>query len=329
MKRLAALLVAAGMVLGAIYLRDRIDDDGASTGGSELRMRCSTDLVRVCDQLAEGRDDLEVTVEEPGATADRLAQLAAGEDPGFDLWLGDVSWTGIVDDNRSRERRQGDVLGEPSEVLARSPVVLAVRTNPPPEVREACAEGVTWPCVGDAVGRGASLGLPAPLRGDGLVVLAAAVASWLGTTDYATNDFEEPGFGSWFDAVSAPVGGPAVGDRTPLEAGVTAQGQFPLVGALEADMVRVARSRQVYEAIYPEPVVTSDLVLAPAQEFSVDEGIDRLGGAERIGDVLSGAGWRVPGRGLPEGTDGAPALPEEQGTPAPGVLQALRDRWED
>ena len=330
MKRLAALIVAVGMVLGALYVRDRIDgDDGGGSSADELRLRCSTELRDVCQQLVEDRDDVDLEYEDPGETADALVELPAGEDPGFDVWLADATWPAVVADTREFNRTNGEVLGAPSDVLARSPVVLGVRTTPPPQVTEACGDARDWRCVGAAVRRGASLGLPSPDRGDGLVVLGGAVTDWFDGPDVAVNDFDDSEFSSWIDAITAPVRGPGLGDRTPLEAGVAATGRFAVVGALEADVVSLPRSAGVYTAIYPEPVVTSDLVLVPAEGGSADDAIDRLGGAERVGEVLAAAGWRVPGREVPEGADAGVELPPDQGTPSPGVLQALRDRWED
>ena len=329
MKRLAALVVAVGMVLGALWVRGLIEGDDGSSGSDELRLRCSTELREVCKALAEGRDGIVLDVGDPGETADELVELPAGEDPGFDVWLADASWPAVVADTRRFNRACGDVLGEPSAVLARSPVVLGVRTRLPAPVTEACGDAVDWRCAGAAVRAGTTLGMPSPDRGDGLVVLAGAVADWFDRSDVAVNDFDDPGFSNWFDAISAPVRGPGLGDLTPLEAGVTTQGRFAMVGALEADAVSLVRSRDVYDAIYPEPVVTSDLVLVPAEGLAADSAIGRLGGSARVGEVLVEAGWRVRGQDLPEGANADVALPDGQGTPSPGVLQALRDRWED
>jgi hypothetical protein len=329
-KRLAAVVVAVGMVLGAVYVRDRIDGEGGGGGGDELRLRCSTELREVCDELAEGRDEVVVQVEDPGTTADDLVELSAGEDPGFDFWLADASWPAVVTDTRDFRNADGDVVGEPSDRLARSPVVLAVRTRTPGQVVDACGDEVEWRCIGTAVRAGAPLGLPSPDRGDGLAVLAAAAAGFFDRADYATNDLrDDADFSTWFDAISAPVRGPGLGDLTPLEAGVTTQGRFAMVGALEANIVDLARSREVYDAIYPEPVVTSDLVLVPAQGSSAGAALDRLGGEQRVGEVLAEAGWRVPDAALPDGANPDVQLPERQGTPSPGVLHALRDRWKD
>jgi len=326
-KRFAALLLAVGMVLGAVWLRDRIDDGASSS--NELRLRCSTELREVCEELVEGREGVDVEFEDPGDTADALAELPAGEDPGFDVWLADASWPAMVADTRRFKKVGGEVLGEPSGVLARSPVVLGVHRTRPAQVTAACGDSADWRCAGAVVRSGSTLGIPSPDRGDGLAVLASAVTDWFDRSTVAVNDFDDPEFSSWFDAISTKARGPALGDLTPLEAGVTTAGRFAMVGALEADVLDLPRSRGVYDAIYPEPVVTADLVLVPAEGVSVDTAIGRLGGANRVGEVLAAAGWRVRGLPTPTGANEDLVLPDGQGTPSPGVLQALRDRWED
>src|SRR5690606_3419907 len=142
----------------------------------------------------------------------------------------------------------------------------------------------------EAAGQGVSVGLPSPDRDDGLAVLTSAVAGYVGSTSYAANDFEEePGFGRWFDSLTAESHGLSLGDQSPLQRGVAARGQFSVGGALEADVAVLPTSRGVYEPIYPEPVVTADLVLAPAPDTSIETALERLGGSERVGQILAAA----------------------------------------
>jgi len=322
-KRIGAVVIAVGLVLGAVVIRDRIEGDDAGPAPSTrgVRLVCATQLAEVCAGLRS--DDLEVVVEPAGRTADALAEVAEGDDPGLDLWLVDAAWPAVVEDNRRYADLGGEVLGGTSEVLARSPVVLMVSPGLVPVLEQRCGE-VDWTCVGDTATRQQAVGIASPDRG-GLPVLASAVAGRLGTTDYAVGDFEDPDFSAWFDRI-ATSGTRDLGRQTPLERGVAAPGYFAVVGTLEHEVVSLPRSRRRYEPIYPEPVITSDIVLA-AVDGTAEAGLDRLGGAERVRSLLAGAGWRVEGQPLPDGADADLALPERSNLPAAGVLQRLRELW--
>jgi len=326
MKRLGALVVAVAMVLGAWWVRERVWDDGGSGGrrsdGSAVRLTCSTELKPVCEHLRS--DGVEVAVESPGATADRLSELPDGEDPGLDLWLVDAAWPGIIADNRQFADVAGDVLAEPSEVLARSPVVLLLRRGLRPQLASECGDDVAWSCVGDAAGPQRAVGIAPPDRG-GLAVLASAVAGRLATTGYTAAEFEDPAFAGWFDQLVGSTGG-RLGGRTPLAVAIVETGRYAAVGALEREVVTLRRSGEAYEPIYPDPVVTSDIVVVPSAGVDGDA-LEPLGGAEHVRTLLAGAGWRTDD-GPPEGApDSAPALPRSPGLPRAGVLQRLRELW--
>ena len=205
-KRLAALVAAVAMVAGAWAVRSAIVDDGGDAGdgaqsGQPLRLTCATELAAVCGQLVAEADRLEVTVEDPGRTADRIAQQPDGTDPGFDAWLADGPWAAMVVDDHAFSGVEGEVIGEPTEVLGRSPAVIVVQAAQEDGLTRACDGTVTWRCIGDQAGT-YRVGLTAPDRGDGLVPLSAATASYFGTTSYSSVDFEEPGFSVWFDTLT-------------------------------------------------------------------------------------------------------------------------------
>ncbi|MFN7150072.1 MAG: hypothetical protein ACK4V6_11395 [Microthrixaceae bacterium] len=332
MKRLGAVILAIAMIGGAWLLRDRLDGDdgsGGSGGGGgddveQVRLRCATELEQVCRQLAEGRDDVRVSIEDPGTTSDALVALPEGDDPGFDAWLVDAPWAEITADNRRFANTSGTVLGDPSAVLARSPAVIAVQSQQLDGLTEACGGTISWRCIGEQP-TSLRVGLATPERGDGLVSLAGATASFLGTTDYSTTDFEEPGFIAWFDRLTELSARTPLGRQSPLARAVVAPGTFQVTGALESQSAELLRSRDNYRAIYPEPMTTADIRLVPRLQLEASELVDRLG-SDELGAALTDAGWRIDGR-APEGATDAPALPADAQLPAPGVLQQLRERW--
>lgn len=327
MKRLAALLAAVAMIAGAWALRDALDDDGSGSGsgggGSEvpeqLQLTCATELAAACNQLLEGRDDLEVTIQDPGITADTLAELPAGADPGFDAWLVDGPWAAMVADDRSFGGVRGEVLAEPSAVLARSPGLIAVQRSRQADLAGMCGETVTWRCVGEHADA-LRVGISTPNRGDGLVTLSQATSSYFDTTTYSAVDFEEPGFSAWFDALTSLSRRTTMGARSALATAVGQAGTFGVVGALESQASTLLRGRDDWTTIYPEPMSTADVQLVPRTGLDADDLLDRLDAASLI-EALGDQGWRpAPGTG-------DPALPDTAGLPSAGVLNALRDRW--
>jgi hypothetical protein len=327
-KRLGALVAAIAMVALAWAVRDLvIDDDGSGgdPGGGDvpeqLRLTCATELKAVCDQLASGA--VRVELEDPGTTADRLAELPAGDDPGFDAWLVDGPWAAMVADDRQFGGQDGTVLGEPSAVLARSPAVLVVQDARRAELEQACGGAIGWRCVGEQAAT-LRIGLTAPDRGDGLVPLAEATAGFFGTPDYSTVDFEEPGFRSWFDALTrlSRSGSVRLGERSALAAAVGQAGTFNAVGALEAQTATLLRGRDGWSTLYPEPMSTADVQLVPRAGLDAGDLLERLG-PERVRDALLEAGFRPATEPIEQAT----SLPAEANLPSAGVLNALRDLW--
>ncbi len=327
MKRLLAVVVAVVMIVGAVLLRDRIDGDdgggGSGRSGDRIRLVCDSTIADVCSRLADANDDLDVVVRESGATTDELASDGAELDA--DAWLTTSAWPDVVADNRRFEELDGEVLGAPSEVLARSPVMIATRAEGRADLEAACGGAITWRCVGEQVPAGQRVGLSAPESAAGLTVLAAATDSWFGGDDYSTVDFEDPAFGLWFDDLTGASSSTRFGRQSPLERAVSRVGEFSTVGALESETSRLLTPNRGYVPIYAEPMVTADVVLVPRDGLDAPALVDDIG-ADELRDALAARGWRIDGR-APSGAQGPPALPDGSNLPDPGVLQSLRDRW--
>ena len=325
MKRLAAVVLAVAMIVGAVLLRDRIDGDdeaGPDGSGDRFRLVCDTDLEDVCRSLTSGDDDLEVVVRSSGATADDLAKEDAELDG--DAWLTSASWPAIVADNRRFAELDGEVLAPSSAVLARSPVMIATREDDLGDLEAACGGAITWRCVGEQ-GPAQRVGLAAPESAAGLTVLASTTNSWFGGPDYSTVDFEDPAFGLWFDDLTDAGSSTQFGRQTPLDRALTRTGEFTTVGALESETSRLLTAGKAYVPLYAEPMVTADVVLAPRRGLDADRLLDELD-RDALRDALASRGWRIDGR-APSGAQDPPALPDGSNLPGPGVLQSLRDRW--
>jgi Bacterial extracellular solute-binding protein len=333
-KRVAALVAAVAMVAGALWLRGRDGGDGGGgddppAGESAPPLVCATELADVCQGL-----DVEATVEDAGATADRLA---AGEPLGADGWLVAAPWPDMA-----------VIAGEPGrvpaldagDVLARSPAVLVVWSDRADALREACApDGPGWACLGAAAGRPwtdvggqpdwgpVRVAHPDPGTVAGLTVAAAAAADFLDATDYATNDLDSEEFDAWFTQLEGDVGENVAPGGLVARMLTFGRAAFGAVGVLEAEAgpVLAGAQRDDVEVLYPSPMVTADVVLATVPGAAGADELRDLVGGDDAAAILRDAGWRVGGE-APDVPFDPPGLADGSGLPAPGVLVALRQR---
>jgi hypothetical protein len=335
-KAVAALAAAVGLIVAAVLARDALDDDGDSAGGSSAGS--STTLVcpaELADACAELEDDVTVRVEAASDTAERLATAADADEAGVDVWLTPAPWAELVADARERAGAPA-LVGEPSGVIGRSPVVLVMWDDRAAALEAgACGGPVDWRCLGDAADRPwetvggesawgpVNVGLTDPNAGTGLVVLGGAASGYFGTADYAANDLDGE-FSVWLGALAAQADASAA--DVVNEMLTRGPGQFSAVGALEADTLDAA-DRDGVRVIYPAPVATADLVAIPIGGAEGAAG-DIAGNGDLRG-VLAEAGWRVDGEPLATGVDGGLDLPADDSLPSGGVLAALLARWNE
>lgn len=355
MKRLAALLGAAFMVAAAFAIREQLDERstsndsaGSSSGGESVTVVCTTELADVCQAIASDNDDVVTRVEPAGTT---LATLSSGDfDPAtadIDAWLTIAPLPHMVAEARERLGRES-TLGEPSEVLARSPLVIAVWNERRDALASSCPAGdITWRCIGEVaglpwtdVGGEPSWGPvkpahPQPIEtAEGLTAMAGAVNSWFGNPDYALQDFRQPEFRAWFEQLERAIPEFPPPPRTPLDRMLqtSSPATFDLTGSLEAaaapDVAR-SRDRDRMSIIYPSPVVVADVVLVDVRGASAGGRVDELAESDGTLDALARGGWRVTGKPLADGLPPDVELPPGTGLPRPGVLEALRSLWSE
>jgi hypothetical protein len=335
-KAVAALAAAAALIVAAILARGALDDGGDSAGGSAAgrgtTLVCPTELADACAQL---EDDVTVRVEPASFTADRLTTAADAHEADTDVWLAPAPWVEVVAD--ARERAGAPVLvGEPSEVIGRSPVVLVMWNDRAAALESgACRGQVQWRCLGDAAdrpwdsvgGQGAwgrvNVGLSGPETATGLVVLGGAAAGYFGGADYAANDLDGE-FSGWLGALGAQSD--ATADDVVNEMLTRGPGQFSGVGALEADALD-AGDRDDVRVVYPAPVATADLVAVPIGD--AERAAGDIAGNDGLRRALGDAGWRVDGEAPVAGVDDGLELPDDDSLPSGGVLGALLARWNE
>ena len=340
---MVALVAAIVMVVAALLIRGRIDEESDSDGDAQLV--CATELEAACLDLDESVGGLEVTIEPAGTTAARLIGLPDTDidDPGLDGWLVPQPWPGIVDTTREREQLQ-PVLAPTTGVLARSPLVIAMREDREEALGGICAGPVAWPCLGDVAGTPWSdLGAPFPgtvkavhtnptVSATGLLVLAQATSEFFdGRTDFFRDDIEADEFTRWLTRLEDSAKPSAAPFDEML--GKYPAAVYDAVGTTEAEagpaLADASRDRRrAFTLLYPEPVATADVVLALAATDDRDQDVEGLATGGTALDALAGDGWRVESEPFAPGLDPDVRLPAAANLPSdPGVYVALQGAW--
>jgi hypothetical protein len=265
--RLLAVVVAIGMVAGALYVRGRIDDedDGGRGGGSggDLTLVCDPQFESACREASDS-----VLVEDAATTAERLL---GGERPP-DAWLTPGPWADIVDALRSG---QAPLYPAHGAVLASTRLALVSGPGGPSR----------WKALGTQTGEGdLRLGWRDPDSGLGVLQLGAFTAGWFGTDDVATNDFD-PAFEDSLDRITneAETASSPLGRR--LQQGVSfAEAVITTETEARALLEQAAPGRRGdLRPLYPDPVVSVEAVLAGSGDVADD-----------LRSALKDDGWGEP-----------------------------------
>ena len=168
----------------------------------------------MCDALAASHDELDITVEDAGATLDRLAALDDAEP--VPLWITLDPFPTMVD-----ALRQSDPIGFESQALGSSQLAIAFRAGEKATAIATFCESDTtplWRCLGEQAGADWSTfgtssisGTLRPSLGDvtnsalGLTSFASTVASYFGAVDVDRAQFDDTSFISWLRRLSPRV----------------------------------------------------------------------------------------------------------------------------
>ena len=326
MKRLAAIVLAIGMVFGSVALRNSLEKNTqaqtATGGDSPFRLNCSTELADICAELEQTEPNLTVKIEEAGATADRLTLLPDGTDPGFDAWLTVGPWAEIVQDNRSFTENAGAILGKASRVLGSAPAQIVTSKSGESALEAACSGTITWKCLGEnqSLPQPQSIGMASPNTGAGLAVLADATNSFFGDNSYSATDFEDAAFIGWFEQLTKKSRTVQLSRKTPLDDAVAKQGSFSTVGALSSEVASLPTSSKKFNPVpapkgAPAQPVIAQVRLVPAAGITAQDALDQVK-TDALTQLLKDSSWKT--------TD----LDRKSNMPAAGVLQVLRDMWD-
>jgi hypothetical protein len=343
-RRLGALAVAVAMIVVAVVIRNQIDDDsgsgsGSSGGGSgPVSLTCAIELGDVCKAIGAADSDVHLTIEPAGVTASRLE--TADTVAGIDGWLVEAPWPAIVNDGRARNGLP-DLFDDDPDVLARSPLVMAMWNDRLAAILTTCDEGaLTWKCVGDAAGKKwtdvegeeswafVRPGFADPLPdGIGALVLAQAAVAFFGTNDLSSTDFQDDDFQRWIRQLATSIPQtPTFDDMLTIR-----QSAVDVVGTTEAEAgpeLQASRDKANITITYPAPMATADVVVASVAGASGGGRLARIVGGKTGLEALAAAGWRVPNHAT-AGVNADIALSDTSGLPPPGAIDALRQVWKD
>lgn len=326
------------MIVAALYFRpggpERDGDIIPDLSADPASLVCIPELRSVCEDIAG--DGVEVTIEEAGKTADRLAGTDEVE---HDAWLTLAPWPEMA--AAARRVELGLDLPPAGDPLARSPLVMVVARERAQVLDAECGGALSWRCIGrvaglpwSRIGGAETWGPVKPgftdpeLSASGLLVAGQAATEFV-QQPLSVRGMDTDAFDAWSAQLEQAVQSHGTITDPPLKRQVqVGPASFDVVGALEADAAQALTSQRAKDLKlrYPQTVVIAEVVLAPLRE---GQGADRLRDllAKSGGPALEAAGWRVGG-GLPAAvpTD-APAVPEDSNVPDAGVLEALRLKW--
>jgi hypothetical protein len=330
-KRLAAVVTAALLVVGAFALRRGVieDDDEPAAGDDPAEtvvdvpagsaVVCVTELRAACEALEDEHEDLTVTVEDAGVTLDRLAALEdSSEAP---VWLTIDPFPAMVD-----ALRPNDPVGFESVPVASSRLAIAFPTDGEADALDAfCASEAQrlWHCIGANAGQAWSdLGnatIPGALNPSlgrvpesalALTSFGNAVASYFGTPDVSASRFGETAFITWLRNLSGTSEGRTQRGSTPL-ATMAVRPALDAAATASFEVTAIDDAGDEFDVSYPDPQMWIQAVIATPAGVAAPDDL-----ATELGELLVTSGWdRASAAGAPP--------------PNASTLLALRSLWND
>lgn len=305
-KRLGAFVIAVALVIGAILLRNALDDSSADSpttdrpSGGPYQLVCSTEFASVCKTISD--DGVTVVVEPAGVTLDRLA--ATDDDVLPDAWLTLEPFPAMLDETRDRTTSFGTAI-KTMQLIAVTDQTFVAPTIKAEALAAACGTANIAGCVGARAGEAWSAlgndeipdkvkpGIADPAtEAIGLLALANGAAGFFGTLDFDPNDLRSDNDArTWLRAFAR-------------NAVVIGAGATPLSTMLVRDTkVDVAASSSAEVQASPRPLTDAYRVLVPNPAFELraawvvlgDDDDDDL--RSKLASALDSAGWEIPGDG--------------------------------
>lgn len=311
-RRIAAAIIAIGLVVGAVLVRRSGDDDSPAgpdtteqASGDGAIIACVTDLAAVCDRLDPDESTLRV---ESWTTT--VASITAGDGP--DVWITFAPLHTLAAGS-----------GEPVTV-ASSELIAVSRVDRGTVLESTCGLDDLWTCVGtDAggswteLGGDASWGKVLPGFADpatsavGVLGLGGAASDYFGSTSFGSTQINaDDGFFGWFTRLAGAV--PADATADPLALLLRRPSAVNVVSATRAAFTTLAGSRSSeFAAAYPGPMARADVVVVATDGGGVPDAL-----TTELATLLVDAGWSPPST-------------DPNNLPSANTLVRLRSLWEE
>jgi hypothetical protein len=314
-KRLLAVLLAVGLIVGAILLRRAIDGDDddsepvtTSESDGPTEIWCLDELRAACEAAYASDDDVALEVMSMQRSFDRMV--------GGDVPAGWVTFAPLPDMAKELSRGNGRVDPTDSTLLASTPMVVASKPEQAQVLTTACPDPTIWRCIGDHAGQPwttiggkaewqtikPSLGNPVA-DATALMLWVSAAGHYLGKTGtYEAFELEadEDNFLAWKHQLQNAD--PTHGAGVPIE-DIQVRPAINVAGGLDMQITtNIARVGASYGQV--------DAVLA---QFA---GADLARFAQPLTNALVPSGWSPPPVPLAD-------------RPSATTYIAVRDLWDD
>ncbi len=296
--RIAAVVAAAALIVGAIAIRNQLID-GDSSDDTPNRtdstvLVCVTELADACRASVD--DDITVRIEAAGDTLDDLVE---GVDPV--MWVTFQPFPAMVDSART-------AIGEPpiayeTTTVSSSEMSLVAEPAVIARIQDACSDTAAWRCIADLdlnVGFARS-----SASGTGLLGVAQVALDYESTGGIPVGDAF---FVLWFENIVTSVAPVQMSGATAIDTIQTRSSSMDVAVGARAQLGDDNGSD--LGVAYAEPMIRADVVLAAPPGMSVPSAL-----ADRLTNALVEAGWDTPDR--------------SGGSPDPATMLAIRTLWEE
>ena len=313
-KRIAAAVVAVGLVVGAVLIRRSWDDNSSSSTGStgstpsrttapvgtEPVVACISDLADVCNSLSVPGVTIRV---EDWATTLTSFTTTSGPNPAPAAWITFDPLPTLVP----------KITG--TTPVGISDLIAVAKADRSAAAVAACGADQFWTCIGNNAGGswttlGGQAGWGKVLAGfadpntstTGLVSLGAAASAFFGNASFGSTQIDaSDSFFAWFSRMAGSVPAEALADPLPLL--LQRPSAVGVVATTRAEYALLAAKRtDAFPATYPGPMARAEVVLA------VTDGNLPSGLAGSLAAALEAAGWEQPAAGAATGLPSAVTL---------------------